>query len=416
MPPSQPEQPGEHDRSTHAPQAHGHTADGGGPNPYFSNRRDPESPDLDANAPFLRSNEDQRLNRKALGFLAGIIALLVVAAVFIYKSAASDDAEDTRPADEQVVIPELPRDVSLAARTPPIEVVQTPRDDMSQLPPLPIDERKSMAQSGSNDFPQGPRHPTLMERRMTSTDNAAERGESGTSSQLQDPFVQALMQANGLNPAGAKSQASGDIKASAQFLSNPDALLVRGTYIRCVLAMRIVTDIPGFTSCVVAEPVYSYNGRRMLVPKGSRMLGRYDTDATGPRVAVIWDRITTPTGIDINMASPGVDGLGGAGHSGDYNAHWPSRIGSALLISLISDVFKYAGEKNGPTTTAYYGNGAVIEQPFESNTARALQRLADQAVDRSASRPATVTINQGAVLNVYVAQDIDFTGVLPRVY
>src|SRR3546814_16926446 len=81
--------------------------------------------------------------------------------------------------------------------------------------------------------------------------------------------------------------------------------------------------------------------------------------ATGPRVAVVWDRITTPTGIDINMASPGVDGLGGAGHPGDYSAHWPSRIASALLISLISERFKYAGKTHGPTHTNHYGTGAV---------------------------------------------------------
>ena len=415
MPPSQPGQPGEHERSTH--QSQGHAADGAVANPYFANQQEPGSPDLDANAPFLRSTEDQRLNRKALGFLAGIIALLVVAAVFIYKSASSGGAEDTKQADEQVVIPDLPRDVPQPVQTPPIEVVQTPpRNDVQQLPPLPVGDRDRMAPPSSSDYPQGPRPPTLMERRMTSTGEGTQQGESSSGSQLQDPFVQALMQANGVNPAGAKSQASEDMQASARFLGNPDALLARGTYIRCVLAMRIVTDIPGFTSCVVSEPVYSFNGRRMLVPKGSRILGRYDTDATGPRVAVIWDRITTPTGIDINMASPGVDGLGGAGHPGDYNAHWPSRIGSALLISLISDVFKYTGEKNGPKSTTYYGNGAVVEQPFESNTARAMQRLADQAVDRSASRPATVTINQGTVLNVYVAQDVDFTGVLPRVH
>src|SRR3546814_7425690 len=84
--------------------------------------------------------------------------------------------------------------------------------------------------------------------------------------------------------------------------------------------MRIVTDIPGYTSCVVAEPVYSFNGRRMLVPKGSRILGRYDSDATGPRVAVVWDRITTPTGIDINMASPGVDGLRSEEHTSELQS------------------------------------------------------------------------------------------------
>jgi type IV secretion system protein VirB10 len=36
------------------------------------------------------------------------------------------------------------------------------------------------------------------------------------------------------------------------------------------------------------------------------------------------------------------------------------------------------------------------------------------ALDRSVNRPATVTINQGSVVNVYVAKDVDFSAVLPR--
>ena len=65
--------------------------------------------------------------------------------------------------------------------------------------------------------------------------------------------------------------------SSAQFIRHPDTLLVRGTYIRCVLETRIITDIPGFTSCVVTEPVYSINGRTLLLPKGSKLSGRYGT-------------------------------------------------------------------------------------------------------------------------------------------
>jgi type IV secretion system protein VirB10 len=201
--------------------------------------------------------------------------------------------------------------------------------------------------------------------------------------------------------------------SSAQVLEHADGLLVRGTYIRCVLETRIVTDIPGFTSCVVTEPVYSINGRSLLLAKGSKISGRYDSDANGPRVAVVWDRITTPDGVDVRMASPGVDNLGGAGHPGDYDAHWGSRMGAALMISLISDVFKYEGEVNGPNTTTI-SNGVVTQAPFDSNTARTMQRLANQALDRSINRPATVTINQGTVVNIYVARDVDFSAVLQR--
>ena len=58
-------------------------------NPYEAARHVPE-PDLDANAPYLRSADVQRLNRKALMFLAGIILLLLVVAFWIFRSAVSD--------------------------------------------------------------------------------------------------------------------------------------------------------------------------------------------------------------------------------------------------------------------------------------------------------------------------------------
>jgi type IV secretion system protein VirB10 len=189
--------------------------------------------------------------------------------------------------------------------------------------------------------------------------------------------------------------------------------MLRGTFIRCVLETRIITDMPGFTSCVVTEPVYSFTGKRLLLPKGSKVLGKYEMEPSGPRVAVIWDRIVTPTGIDVNMASPGVDTLGGAGHPGQYNAHWGSRIGSALLISLLSDAFKYEAAEHGPRQTTI-SNGVVTQSPFESNTADTIQQLANQAVRRAANRPATVTINQGTILAIYVAKDVDFTGVVAR--
>ncbi len=131
----------------------------------------------------------------------------------------------------------------------------------------------------------------------------------------------------------------------------------------------------------------------------------------GPRVAVVWNRITTPTGIDVAMASPGVDNLGGAGHPGDYDAHWPSRIGSALLISLIGDGFSYAAAEHGPPTTTI-ADGVVVQEPHESGTARTMERLANRALERNLQRPATVTIQPGEILNIYVARDVDFSAVL----
>jgi type IV secretion system protein VirB10 len=390
----------------------------GGANLYADQQQRHAAPDLDANAPLLRSNDLQRLNRKALVFLAGIVALLLIAAVWMFSHAGSNSDRTAHAREEQVVIPELPRVADASANATPIPLAPTATSDpMAQLPPLPNPGSTSLDPAYSNQYPTTPppHRPSLLERRIS----LAESGTAGADSNalglpggvVGGPGMVGPGSAGSGNPQGATAGSSD--ASSAQFINNSDALLVRGTYIRCVLETRIITDIPGFTSCIVTEPIYSINGRRLLLPKGSKVSGRYDTDANGPRVAVIWDRITTPNGFDVNMSSPGVDNLGGAGHPGDYNAHWASRMSSALMISLVSDAFKYAGAKYGPTTTSV-SNGIVTQSPFESNTAQTVERLANQALDRSITRPATVTINQGTVVNVYVARDVDFSGVLSR--
>ena len=369
----------------------------------------PELQELEANAPLLQAGDTQRLNRKALLFLAGIVMLLIGAALWLFSS-ASANAPDPRHRQEKVEIPDLPQAALPATATPaPLAAQPTAASNVSaELPPLPVQPIPMAAvPMATTTSPLPAPAPTLLQRRM---DNGAQNPPSTGV----DPYTQALLAGMPAPASAAPAPAPVRIDASsAQFLNHPDALLVRGTYIRCVLETRIVTDIPGFTSCVVTEPVYSINGRQLLLAKGSKVSGRYDTDANGPRVAVVWDRITTPDGVDVHMSSPGVDNLGGAGHPGDYDAHWGSRMSAALMISLISDVFKYEGEVNGPNTTTI-SNGVVTQTPFESNTARTMERLANQALDRSINRPATVTINQGTVVNIYVARDVDFSAVLRR--
>lgn len=403
------------------------------PNPYLAHEQargapydraesatDGGAPLLDDTAPVLRQTEAQRVNRKALLFLAGIVGLLVLMAMWMFARATGKDAEKAiRPPSEVVKIPELPQGavepVPLAGTDPAAAAAYAAGP--ASLPPLPPEPVAVAAYPsappppayGPAPQPAEPRPLSLLERRM------GENSAAGRPSP-QEAYAQAMlasMQGGGANPARPEAAPAPGIRDGARHIANPDALLVRGSYIRCVLETRIVTDIEGFTSCIVTEPVYSINGRSLLLPKGSKVLGRYDEGHEGARVHVVWDRVTTPNGIDMTMASPGVDGLGSAGHPGHYDAHWPNRIASALLISLIADGFEYAAAKNGPTT-AYATGDVIVQAPFESKTAQSLERIAQQAVAAGARRRPTVTINQGTVVNVYVAKDIDFSNVLAR--
>lgn len=396
----------------------------GSANPYAAHYQQQSSPDLDAGAPQLKSNELRSMNRSAMGMLAVLAGLLVFAGAWMFFAGNSQkNAKPQAQKEETIRVPEAPKAPPLPPAPPPAQpVVQQP---IPLAPPLPQASRPSA--------PVGPHEPTLLERRIaaaerasgvSSVDNGGQaipQGGTGGPFPSGIPGMPGAPSANDgtnqfrmpANSAYSNAKALPDV-SNAQPLTHPDSLMLRGTYIRCVLETHIITDIPGFTSCIVTEPVYSFNGKHLLLPKGSKVLGSYSQEPNGPRVAVIWDRIVTPTGIDVNMASPGVDNLGGAGHPGYYNAHWASRISAALLISMLSDAFKYEAAEHGPKTNSVAANGVVVQEPFESNTAQTIQDLANQAVRRSANRPATVTINQGTVLTIYVAKDVDFTAVLAR--
>ncbi|CAH0228288.1 TrbI/VirB10 family protein [Stenotrophomonas lactitubi] len=385
-------------------------------NPYFGNTQAGPAPDLDAGAPQLRSAEEQRLNRKALLFLGGIVVLLVAMGFLLFRKGQEDkDAPADVNKTARAVTPELP------TATPPPQAAADPIQMVPPLPPPPPLDSTPLFVPQSDSAREMDRGPTLLDRRIGSGSGVGggdgQDGNGGNGGRGMDEYTRAMLaQLPNNQAAPAKVRRGPDVEdvSSASFIRSPDALLVRGTYLRCVLETRIITDIAGYTSCLVTEPVYSINGRSLLLPKGSKIYGAYGGGPTGKRVEVIWDRITTPNGIDVAMSSPGVDQLGGAGHPGQYSAHWGSRLASALMISLIADAFKYAAAEHGPESTTVASNGFAVRSPYESATARTMERLANEALSEG-RRPPTVTINQGTIVNVYVAKDVDFTGVLnPR--
>ncbi|NID13975.1 TrbI/VirB10 family protein [Luteibacter yeojuensis] len=417
MSPNNPYHPDDETRDDHVPppEEGGEHVDPLAGNPYSTQRRQAPPPDLDAGAPQLAAADVRRMNRRALAFLAGIVALLLFAAWFFMSGGSSTPAPKKTKAEETVTIPEAPRVAPVPEPAPRLP------EPIALAPPPPLPSTLPPRQAA---MPPARTGPSLMERRMMDTEAAQIAGGTGQSTGGGGrggpggafgmiPGMPGAVGGGGVPVNSAYSAKELPDVSNASPLTHPDTLMLRGTFIRCVLETKIITDIPGFTSCVVTEPVYSFTGKRLLLPKGSKVLGKYEMEPNGPRVAVIWDRIVTPTGIDVNMASPGIDTLGGAGHPGHYNAHWGSRIGAALLISLLSDAFKYEAAEHGPRQTTI-SNGVVTQSPFESNTAATIQQIANSAVQRAVNRPATVTINQGTVLAIYVAKDVDFSGVVAR--
>ncbi|RLV60374.1 TrbI/VirB10 family protein, partial [Parashewanella curva] len=169
------------------------------------------------------------------------------------------------------------------------------------------------------------------------------------------------------------------------------------------LETAISSDVAGMTRCQLSRDIYSTNGKVLLLEKGSHIVGEYQAglEQGQARIFVLWDRIETPTGVILDLASPGTDNLGRSGHSGYVDGHFGQRFGSAMLLSLIGDVGTYYANKSK-------GNSNKIQF---GDTIGGTKDLASIALQDSIHIKPTLYKNQGEHINVFVARDLDFRSV-----
>ncbi len=183
--------------------------------------------------------------------------------------------------------------------------------------------------------------------------------------------------------------------ARAVRLQNPGTVVPQGTIIAGVLETAINSDLPGFTRAVVSQDVRSFDGSRVAIPRGSRLIGQYRSGLTvgQSRAFVVWSRLMRPDGSSIQLGSPGTDTLGRAGFAGEVDTHFFRRFGSAILLSVIS----------GGIAALDTGNNQVIIRSSQD-----AQNVATVALQREINIPPTVKVPQGTPIRIFTARDLDF--------
>ncbi|GHV40469.1 hypothetical protein FACS1894187_21450 [Synergistales bacterium] len=189
-----------------------------------------------------------------------------------------------------------------------------------------------------------------------------------------------------------------------------------GTMIPGIMISGLNSDLPGQVMGQVSEHVYdTATGGNVLIPKGSRILGVYDSNISyaQKRVVVVWNRIIAPDGTSLNIAgSQGMDRAGYAGMSGRVDEHWGRVFGTALVASAFVAGADIAS--NGNTTTTVT-NGVTSETtkrtPGQILTESAAQTAIDvgsRLVEKASNIQPTIKIRPGTRFNIFIAQDIIF--------
>jgi type IV secretion system protein TrbI len=180
-------------------------------------------------------------------------------------------------------------------------------------------------------------------------------------------------------------------------------LVTAGTVIPAALVTGLNSDLPGPVVATVTESVYdSATGRYLLIPQGSRLVGKYDSQVSfgQRRVLMVWTRLILPDTSSIALDRlQGLDVAGYAGLEDDVDRHWGRLLGGAGLSTLVGIGAELAAPQRGG------GDGQVIIATRQS-VQDTVNEVGKELTKKNLDAQPTLTIRPGFELRVMVNKDM----------
>jgi type IV secretory pathway VirB10-like protein len=184
--------------------------------------------------------------------------------------------------------------------------------------------------------------------------------------------------------------------------------LKAGTLIPGILISGIDSDLPGSVLAQVSENVWDTStGKHVLIPKGTRILGVYDSRVSfgQRRVLLVWNRLVFPDGTTLNIAgSPGVDQAGYSGLSGKVDEHW----GTMFKAALFASAFVAGAETVYDSDSGGNGEKKSPRDAAAESLAGSVLDMGTKVMDRAADIQPTITVRPGKKTGIFVRQDVVF--------
>ncbi|NRQ18891.1 type IV secretion system protein VirB10 [Ensifer sesbaniae] len=376
------------------------------------------SPELEA---MMTADETAVSNRNAgRNQTLGMAALLLggaVAAYFVLATAGekprdvadSDEEFQTttfRPPsfvrDEEKPEPEPEQEV-INLPTPP-EVVEEVDTTEFKVPAPPEVVEQTPEAAPVEEFPERYKSGLIsLDHKGNGSGNGSLTGEgdSGLTVAGEDRNSKYLAAAAGL----------ADRTAKARQIARIDAMMPEGTLIPGILETAINSDLPGQIRAITSQDVYSFDGRRVLIPTGTRLIGEYQSEVTRgqKRIFVIWTRLIRDDGVSVRLNSIGTDSLGRSGLTGHVDNKFRERFGASIMLSIVGGAASYLTGYGSQEASNNSDDAARGEEIARETIAQTFSDMANTVLSENLRIPPTISVSQGERIFVYVRQDLDFS-------
>lgn len=398
--------------------------------------------------------------------VAAAIAGVGVVLYFLLSGGEEQPIVDTTPREEFQPIQAPRNDGFNTPAPPPLPTVQVPEAPPPPPPPPPaavIPAAMPVAPPAEVDCSNGnnPDHPKCIElarqakllERVRSTAMVFDQSDQTNGAAAQ---ATANGQGDGMFGGGDQSPANGlsgnggggAVDNDRAFLNamggqgvevsvaaenrRTDAWIPQGTMIRGTLETAINSDLAGMVKGIVRQDVYSFDGRRILIPAGSSLIGDYKAgiERGQERVFIVWTRMIRGDGVSVQLGSYGTDRLGRSGMTGKVDKKYWERFGPPALMTMIGGAAQYVaslGQRETQYITIINTDGTVTRIPQDNGDnpedrareiaaetiASGIQQMAAEAFEDTRNIRPTIHIAQGSDITVFVTRDLDFSDLYP---
>ncbi len=175
--------------------------------------------------------------------------------------------------------------------------------------------------------------------------------------------------------------------------------LFAGTVIPSVLLTSIDSGMNGTVRAQVTSDVRDgVTGTRILIPKGSFLLGRYESaqDVHADRLSIGWERLQFPNGVAVSPGNAVTSDLSGIyGVRGTRESRFLKTLGSAFAINLLGSLARR--EDN---------DGDQLADAIRKATGDSAVAVSERLLKRDLNQPPSFRVSAGTEVNVTLETDL----------
>lgn len=176
--------------------------------------------------------------------------------------------------------------------------------------------------------------------------------------------------------------------------------LFAGTVIPGVLITGMNSDLPGQVIGQVSQNVFdSKIGKYLLIPQGTKIIGRYDSEVTygQTRGLVIWNRLIFPNGKSVIIENlQGTDQSGYIGFNDKVKSHYSKVLWAAIL----------GGAATAGVASATNANNESFSGNLGAEATNNISSVTNSIVDKNLNVQPTIIIRPGYKFNIMCDKDI----------